>query len=97
MTGTVLNAMPPDSTVYVYGALSQEPCGNIDPIELVFHNKSLTGFYLGNWLDAAARLAFSVPPAACSDCLSTAALKPRFSAGSSSMKSSTACSNTSAT
>ncbi len=51
MTGTVLNAMPPGSTVYVYGALSLEACGNIDPIGLVFHDKTLTGFYLGNWLD----------------------------------------------
>jgi hypothetical protein len=35
----------------VYGALSQEACGNIDPIGLVFHDKTLTGFFLGNWLD----------------------------------------------
>jgi NADPH2:quinone reductase len=52
MTGTVINAMPPGSMVYVYGALSQESCGNIDPIQLVFHRKSMTGFYLGNWLDS---------------------------------------------
>jgi NADPH:quinone reductase-like Zn-dependent oxidoreductase len=51
MTGTVLNVMPAGSTAYVYGALSQEACGNIDPIGLVFHNKTVTGFYLGNWLD----------------------------------------------
>jgi NADPH:quinone reductase len=51
MTGTVLNAMPSGSTAYVYGALSQEACGNIDPIELVFHKKTLTGFFLGHWLD----------------------------------------------
>jgi NADPH:quinone reductase-like Zn-dependent oxidoreductase len=51
MTGTVLNAMPARSTAYVYGALSQEACGNIDPIGLVFHEKTVTGFYLGNWLD----------------------------------------------
>lgn len=50
MTGIVLNAMPPESTMYLYGALSQEPCGSIDPIEIVFHGKSLTGFFLGNWL-----------------------------------------------
>jgi NADPH:quinone reductase-like Zn-dependent oxidoreductase len=49
MTGTVLNAMPPGSTVYVYGALSEEACGNIDPIEVIFRNKSVTGFYLGEW------------------------------------------------
>jgi NADPH2:quinone reductase len=51
MTGTVLNAMPSRSTAYVYGALSQDACGNIDPIGLVFHEKIVTGFFLGNWLD----------------------------------------------
>jgi NADPH:quinone reductase-like Zn-dependent oxidoreductase len=51
MTGTVLNAMPAGATAYVYGALSQEACGNIDPIGLVFRDKTVTGFFLGNWLD----------------------------------------------
>src|SRR4051812_22481844 len=51
MTGTVLNAMPAGATAYVYGALSQEACSDIDPIGLVFHDKTVTGFYLGNWLD----------------------------------------------
>ena len=50
MTGIVLNALPPASTVYLYGALSQTPCGSIDPIEVVFHEKSLTGFFFGNWM-----------------------------------------------
>ena len=50
MTGTLLSAMPPGSCVYVYGALSAEPCGNIDPIDLIFRNKSVTGFYLGEWI-----------------------------------------------
>jgi NADPH:quinone reductase len=50
MTGIILNAMPPKSTVYLYGALSQQPCAGIDPIEIVFHRKTLSGFYLGNWL-----------------------------------------------
>ncbi len=50
MTGIVLNAMPPESTVYLYGALSEAPCSGIDPIEIVFHKKSLTGFFLGNWM-----------------------------------------------
>ena len=51
MTGTVLNAMPSGATAYVYGALSQDACSNIDPIGLVFHGKTVTGFFLGNWLD----------------------------------------------
>lgn len=50
MTGTLMNAMPRRSAVYVYGALSEQPCAQIDPIEIVFHGKSLHGFYLGNWL-----------------------------------------------
>jgi NADPH:quinone reductase-like Zn-dependent oxidoreductase len=50
MTGTLLGAMPPGATVYVYGALSEEHCGNIDPIEVIFHDKTVTGFYLGSWL-----------------------------------------------
>jgi NADPH:quinone reductase-like Zn-dependent oxidoreductase len=50
MTGTLLNAMPRRSTVYVYGALSEQPCRKIDPVEIVFHGKSVQGFYLGDWL-----------------------------------------------
>jgi NADPH:quinone reductase-like Zn-dependent oxidoreductase len=50
MTGTVMNAMPHDSFVYVYGALSEEPCGNIDPVQLIFHSKEVRGFYLGAWM-----------------------------------------------
>jgi NADPH2:quinone reductase len=50
MTGTVLNVMPPKTTAYLYGALSEKPCANIDPVEVIFHEKTLAGFYLGNWL-----------------------------------------------
>jgi NADPH:quinone reductase len=50
MTGTLHNAMPRGATVYVYGALSEEPCGNIDPVQLLFEDKTISGFYLGNWL-----------------------------------------------
>ncbi len=50
MTGTLMNAMPPGSTVYVYGALSEEACGNLDLVELIFHRKTVTGFFLGEWL-----------------------------------------------
>jgi NADPH:quinone reductase-like Zn-dependent oxidoreductase len=50
MTGSLHHAMPRGSTIYVYGALSEEPCGNIDPVQLIFHNKTVTGFYLGAWL-----------------------------------------------
>jgi NADPH:quinone reductase-like Zn-dependent oxidoreductase len=62
MTGRVLSVMPAGSCVYVYGALSEEPCGNIDPIDLIFRNKTVTGFFLGEWLRQ--RGAFSVLRAA---------------------------------
>ena len=50
LTGTVFNALPRGTKVFVYGALSEEPCGNLDPVELIFHDKTVTGFYLGEWL-----------------------------------------------
>jgi NADPH:quinone reductase-like Zn-dependent oxidoreductase len=50
MTGTILNAMPRDSTLYLYGALSEQACGDLDPVELIFRSKTVTGFYLGAWL-----------------------------------------------
>jgi len=49
MTGVVIRAMPAGSQVYLYGALSEEACGGIDPIDIIFHLKSLRGFYLGAW------------------------------------------------
>jgi NADPH:quinone reductase-like Zn-dependent oxidoreductase len=56
MTGIVLNAMPSGSTAYLYGALSEAPCAGIDPIGLVFHKKTLTGFFLGNWMEERGKL-----------------------------------------
>ena len=50
MTGTLFNVLPEGSTVFVYGALSEAACDNIDPIELIFRGKTVTGFYLGAWL-----------------------------------------------
>eukprot|EP00919_Chromeraceae_sp_WS-2016_P054537 GHVR01129616.1.p1 GENE.GHVR01129616.1~~GHVR01129616.1.p1 ORF type:complete len:345 (-),score=87.58 GHVR01129616.1:288-1322(-) len=46
LTGTILNAMPGGSTVLVYGALSSEPCSNINPSDLIFKNKTLGGYWL---------------------------------------------------
>ena len=50
ITGAIINVMPAGSTAYVYGALSGDPCGDIDPFELIFQEKSVSGFYLGTWL-----------------------------------------------
>ncbi len=49
MTGIVLSAMPAGSTVLVYGGLSGEPSGGIDPVGLLFDDKKVSGFYLGHW------------------------------------------------
>lgn len=48
MTGKLLDAMPNGGEVVVYGALSYEPCQAIDPIEVIFSDKRVSGFYLGN-------------------------------------------------
>jgi NADPH:quinone reductase-like Zn-dependent oxidoreductase len=50
MTGTILNAMPNHSKVLVYGALSGTNCSNINPIGLIFEEKTLEGFFLGSWI-----------------------------------------------
>jgi NADPH:quinone reductase len=49
MTGQVLDAMPNGSTVYVYGALSLEPC-QVNPGNFVFQDKRVDGFWLSQWL-----------------------------------------------
>jgi NADPH:quinone reductase-like Zn-dependent oxidoreductase len=50
MTGRLLAAMPRGATAIVYGALSEQPCGAIDPIGVIFEGKRVEGFYLGSWL-----------------------------------------------
>lgn len=49
-SGQVLNAMPDDSELVVYGGLSGKPISGISPIDLIFRNKILTGFNLNDWL-----------------------------------------------
>lgn len=51
MTGTLLDCMPSHSTVLVYGALSEESCEGIDPRDLIFKDKSVSGFYLADWIE----------------------------------------------
>lgn len=50
MTGTLFNALPPKGTVYVYGGLDDTPIGNIDRKDLIFTDKTITGFFLGSWM-----------------------------------------------
>lgn len=49
MTGRVLQALPRNGRVIVYGALSQEP-SQVEAGQLIFKNKSVSGFWLSTWL-----------------------------------------------
>lgn len=49
MTSKVLNAMPRNSTVVVYGSLSERLCDKISPVELIFGEKKIEGFWLTGW------------------------------------------------
>jgi NADPH2:quinone reductase len=50
MTGTLHSAMPNQSTILVYGALSGSPCSHISPLGLIFQEKCVKGFYLSSWI-----------------------------------------------
>ena len=48
LTGRLLKALPPRSTVVVYGALSGQPA-SFDPVDLTFGQKHISAFYLPAW------------------------------------------------
>jgi NADPH:quinone reductase-like Zn-dependent oxidoreductase len=50
MTGTLLEAMPEGAVVFVYGALSEDACSGVSPIGLIFQDKKVEGFFLGQWI-----------------------------------------------
>lgn len=49
-TGKLINQMPAGSEVILYGGLSGMPVSAIDPLHIIFKNKVLGGFTLGDWL-----------------------------------------------
>jgi len=49
-TGVIMNALPENSTVVVLGGLSGKGISGIDPIEVIFKNKKVTGFNLNFWM-----------------------------------------------
>ena len=49
LTGKLLAAMPRGSEAVVYGALSLESCG-VEPGQLIFERKRLSGFWLSDWI-----------------------------------------------
>lgn len=50
MTGLILSAMPNQSKVLVYGALSALNCSDISPLGLIFQQKAVEGFFLSDWI-----------------------------------------------
>jgi len=50
LTGTIISTMPDNSQVILYGGLSGDPIRNIEALDIIFHNKSLIGFNLGEWI-----------------------------------------------
>ncbi len=51
MTAQLLNAMPPDSEVILYGGLSGADVSGIDPMTVIFDSKILSGFNLMDWME----------------------------------------------
>lgn len=48
-SGLMLNAMPPGTTLIIYGGLSGKPVGLIDTLQIIFEGKTIEGFNLGDW------------------------------------------------
>jgi NADPH2:quinone reductase len=49
MPARLLNAMPPEARVVVYGGLTAEMIG-VDPGDLIFNQRRIEGFYLTRWI-----------------------------------------------
>lgn len=49
-TGKLINNLPRDSTVYIYGGLAMEPVGGMLPGKFIFENKKIEGAWLSTWL-----------------------------------------------
>jgi NADPH:quinone reductase-like Zn-dependent oxidoreductase len=58
--GLLLNALPPDSEVVVYGGLSNKSIADINPLGLIFDNKMITGFNLSDWMAETDSITFEV-------------------------------------
>jgi NADPH2:quinone reductase len=57
ITGQVLSCMPRGSELQVYGGLSEQACSNINPSELIFRGKTVTGFWLQSLMASKGMLA----------------------------------------
>ncbi len=52
MTGKILSALPPESTVFHYGNLETKPVCDINTGDLIFHKKELEGWWLASWVNS---------------------------------------------
>jgi NADPH:quinone reductase-like Zn-dependent oxidoreductase len=50
LSGTMLNAMPNGATLRLYGGLSEQPPSRISTKDLIFRQKTLTGFWLSEYV-----------------------------------------------
>lgn len=50
LSGVILSAMPDNSELLVYGGLSAKPIGGIDILDIIFHDKHVSGFDLNRWI-----------------------------------------------
>ena len=49
-SGLLFNALPKDSVLVVYGGLSNLDIGTLNPLSLIFNNKSVIGFNLNHYI-----------------------------------------------
>lgn len=52
MSGKLLDLLPQKGLLTVYGKLSSEGCSGIQPLDLIYRQKKLEGFYLGSWVQS---------------------------------------------
>ena len=52
MSGDLLDLLPKSGTVFVYGGLSRQPIGNINPMDMIYRKKQIKGWLLTYWLKA---------------------------------------------
>lgn len=58
MTGSLMTCLPSRSVVYVYGVLSGESVGKVDPIDLIYRRKQVAGFHVAkDWLSVGGQVA----------------------------------------
>lgn len=60
MSGNLLEILPPKSTVFVYGGLAGK-VENVNPMDLIYKEKQLKGFYLTSWIEKGGMIVGTVP------------------------------------